>query len=331
MRGVLGVAASLIMTCHAAFADAVVECNQPRWSKVRIAACTEIIEGSNFGPSEKAHAYISRGNARTDAGAVQSAMADFTAALRLQKDNSSAFAGRGRAKFIWGNWLGAIDDYSEAIRLLPSSAALYTDRGHIYTAARKIDAAIGDLTTAIRLNPQSDRAFDERGLAYFKRGDLERAIEDFTAAIAIIQAPDYYASRGHVYEVQGDKLKAIEDYQYALWRDPSLVAVRDALRRLGAEQEIFITTERRIRAGATLAEKNCASCHAIGATGVSPNKGAPAFRNLYRRHSLFALRQPITQGVIQTHDQMPQFLWSIEQIDLIVTYINSLSTPHDNN
>ena len=329
MRGCF-VLACLMVTCQAASADVVRDCNQSRRPDMQIIACTKIIESRNFGPNEKAHAYISRGKARTDAGALRSAMTDFTAAIRLKKKNAFAFAGRGRAKSIWGNLSGAIDDYSEAIRISPDSNDLYIERGHVYTVMKNFDAAIGDLTMAIRLNPRTSRAFDERGLAYFKKGDLDQSLKDYTAAITIFQAPEYYASRGHVYEIKGERLKAIDDLSHALLADPSLVAVRDALKRLGAEQPIAIETERRIRDGMALAEAKCANCHATGATGVSPNKDAPEFRNIYRRHAMFALRLPITQGVTAIHDQMPQFKLSVGEIDAIAAYINSLSKAGDN-
>ena len=46
------------------------------------------------------------------------------------------------------------------------------------------------------------------------------------------------------------------------------------------------------------------------------------FRNIYQRHALFQLRQPITRGVIATHSQMPQFQLSNEEMAAIVAYIN---------
>jgi mono/diheme cytochrome c family protein len=65
-------------------------------------------------------------------------------------------------------------------------------------------------------------------------------------------------------------------------------------------------------------------CHAIGAK--STNGNVPMFRNLSRLYTLLALREPITRGIAAPHDQMPQFAVSGEQIDMIVAYINSLST-----
>lgn len=327
MRGSFVAGCLLALTCRVAFADVIAECNQAPRSEAGVLACTEIIEGPSFGPNEKALAYESRGKARIGAGAIRSALADFSEAVRLRPDNGSAFAGRGWTKFLAGDWNGAISDYSEAIRLSPGSADFYIERGHVYIVAKEVDAAIADLTEAIRLNPQSFQAFNERGLAHFRKGDLVRAQEDITAAIARFPAADFYANRGYVYEAQGRKEDAIDNFVLALLGDPSLVHVRDALERLGALPAIAIKTEKHIREGEALAAKNCGGCHGVAASGFSPNKDAIEFRNIYRRHALFELRQPITRAVMATHEQMPQFQLSADEINAIVAYINSLSTP----
>ena len=329
-----------VMTAQVAVAGVVEDCHQERGPEVRVRACTEIIKGPSFKPEEKSLAYASRGKARADAGADREALADFTESIRLKKDNLSAFAGRGRARLALGNLAGSITDFSEAIRLSPASAELYVQRGHAYTVSKKADAAIGDLTQALRLDPRSWSAFNERGIAHGKKGDLVRAqggdaaaqeqyaaaLEDYTAAIAIAPFPVIYANRGYLHESQGRTEDAIKDLRQALLGDPSLVDAKNALKRLGAAEAVTTETDRRVRQGATLAEKNCTSCHAVGASGVSPNKDAVEFRNVYRSHQLYALRESIAQGVIATHDKMPQYKLSFEDTDTIVAYINSLST-----
>ena len=327
MRGKLPIiCVVLAVTGRVAVADVVSECRWDPQPEVRMRACTEIITSQSFGPDEKALAYGYRGNAHTDAGAVRPALADFAESIRLKMDNVSAFAGRGRAKLKMGNLPGAIADYSEAIRLSPVSAELYIERGHVYIVRGKADAALRDFTEALRLDPWSWLAFNERGLAFFMKGDLVRAQEDYTAAIAIVQLPTIYANRGYVYEAQGRTEDAIKDLRQALLGDPSLVEARNSLKRLGAEQAIAIETDRRVRQGEALAETNCVSCHAVGDTGVSPNKDAPEFRNIYKRHPLYALRASLTQGILASHDKMPEFKLSFEETDTVVAYINSLST-----
>jgi len=340
VTGTLAIACIVLaVTCEVAMADVLDECRQLA-PEVNTSACTEVITSPSFGPDDKAVAYRRRGEARTNAGENRTAVADFTESIRLKKDDMSAFAGRGRANFANGNLAGSIADYSEAIRLSkatqlsPGLADLYVQRGHVYIVSNHLDAAISDLTEAVRLNPLSAEALNDRGIAYLKKHDLDRAIDDYTAAIALFPFPIMYANRGYVYEAQGRQDLAIADLQYALMHDPSQVGVRDALNRLGVPPDAVTSqTNQLISEGAALAEKSCSSCHAVGLSGDSPNKKAVEFRNYYKHQPLFMLRQPITRAIRAMHDQMPDehaklmtVTLSDNQIDMIIAYINSLST-----
>ena len=310
-----------------AAADLIGECRWHSWPDVQLRACTEIIMSPGFGLEAKALAYQNRGDARTNAGAFQQAIADFSESIRLRPDSASAFAGRARARFSIKNFAGALDDYNEAIRLSPATVSLYVERGHVYLSQGNLDASIGDLTEAVRLDPKSASAFNNRGLALRKKGDLDGAIQEYSTAIAI--NPVYalaYQNRGYLQAARGQRNAAIDDLRQALLLDPSLIGARNALKRLGSQPSITSESERRIREGQGLAERNCSSCHAIGPRGRSVNSKAPEFRNMNRRHTLLALREPITRGIAAPHDEMPQYLLSDEQIDTIVAYINSLST-----
>jgi tetratricopeptide (TPR) repeat protein len=317
----------LAVSLRSAAADLIGECRGHPWPDVQLRACTEIITSPSFGLDAKALAYRYRGDARTDAGAFQRAIADLSESIRLRPDNVPAFAGRARAEFSIRNFADALGDYSEAIRLSPATANLYIARGHVYLSQGNLDASIRDLTEAIRLDPRSATAFNNRGLALRKKGDLDGAMQDYSTAIAI--NPIYalaYENRGYLQEARGQRNAAVGDLRQALLLDPSLVSARDALRRLGSWQSIASESDRRIREGQALAERNCSDCHAIGAQGRSTNGNAPKFRDLSRLYTLLALREPITRGIAAPHDQMPQFVLSDEQIDMIVAYINSLST-----
>lgn len=86
-------------------------------------------------------------------------------------------------------------------------------------------------------------------------------------------------------------------------------------------------SEKRIRDGKALAERHCAACHAIGATGDSANAKTPAFRDIKKRHTMISLRGPITRAIAAPHEQMPDFRLSDQHTDTIIAYINSLSAP----
>ena len=314
----------LAISLQPAAADLIDECRGP---DVQLRACDEIITSPIFDLDAKALAYRYRGDAHTDAGAFQQAIADFSEAIRLRPDNAPALAGRARAEFSIGDFAGAVADYSDAIRLSPANANLHIARGHVYLALENLDASIRDLTEAIRLDPKSPSAFNNRGLALRKKGDIGGALQDYGTAIAI--DPVYalpYENRGYLQEARGERNAAVGDLRQALLLDPSLIGARDALKRLGSWQSVASESDRRIREGQALVERNCSSCHAIGAQGRSPNANAPKFRDLSRLYTLLALRGPITRGIAAPHDQMPQFAPSDEQIDMIVAYINSLAT-----
>jgi tetratricopeptide (TPR) repeat protein len=322
----IGLACFAIVAATRAMAGTLADCSQGRNSELRLRACSEIIAGPTYGPDEKAIAYRNRGNARADAGAAAQALADFGEAIKLRPNDTSSHAGRGRAKLTLGDIAGAIADYGEALRLAPETASLYVGRGHARFVQGDMPAAIADFTEAIRLEPKSASAFNRRGLAHRRSGDLERAIDDYTQAIAI--NPIYalaYNNRGYVYEAQGRKEEAIADLQVALLLDPSLVGARDGLVRLGIPAAWLAQTQKRIQEGKALVEQNCSGCHAVGATGTSPNDKAPEFRNLHARHPNLALREPLSRGIAAPHDQMPKFALSGPEIDTIVAYINSLS------
>jgi hypothetical protein len=54
-----------------AAADLIGECRGHSWPDVQLRACTEIIMSPGFGLEAKALAYRNRGDARTNAGALQ--------------------------------------------------------------------------------------------------------------------------------------------------------------------------------------------------------------------------------------------------------------------
>jgi len=318
----------LAVTCGAAVADVVGECNPGSPSKVIHQACTEIIDGPSFGSDQKALAYRYRGEVHMRAGAVQPAIADFTESIRLKQENAPAFADRGWVKFTARDLVGSIADYSEAIRLSPASAELYVERGHIYIVAEKVDDAIRDLTEALRLDPKSANAFNTRGFAYFKKNDFVRAQEDYTAAIKSNPfVAVFYANRGYLYAAQDRKKDAIDDLRHALRLDPSLVEAMDALKRINAAGTARSESERRIRLGKQVAEKSCGSCHAVGANDVSRDKNATEFRNFYRRQSNLVLRTSIERAITSMHDNMPPFNLSSGETDAIIAYIDTFVPP----
>lgn len=316
----------LALGSAAVHADIVADCNESKFGAVRISACTEIIDGKEIPPGARAIAYRNRAETYAERAANEKAIADYTEALRLNAKDAVAYAGRGRVRLTKGAIKDAVADLGEAIRLEPNVASLYVVRGYAHLVKGNKRAAIADYSEAIRLDPKNVTAYNNRGLAYRKKGELKRALADYTQAIQF--NPSYalaYNNRGYVLEALGNKTEAAADFRKALSLDPSLVGAKKGLKRTSKSSLLAAETDKLVAEGQLLAEKNCAWCHAIGKKGNSPNKRAPRWRDLHKRHPIQALREPLTRGIARPHDEMPDFDLSDREIDVIIAYINSLS------
>lgn len=79
-----------------------------------------------------------------------------------------------------------------------------------------------------------------------------------------------------------------------------------------------------VAAGKSLATKLCARCHAIAAKGASPNKDAPPFRTIAAKWPVEQLEEAFGEGIVVGHSVMPEFEFQPEQIDALLSYIDSL-------
>ena len=75
-----------------------------------------------------ANAYVVRGNAYTEMGDYDRAIANQNEAIRLDPRLVAAYYNRGMAHRSKGDYARAIADYSEAIRLAPAFAGAYSNR-----------------------------------------------------------------------------------------------------------------------------------------------------------------------------------------------------------
>ena len=78
-------------------------------------------------------------------------------------------------------------------------------------------------------------------------------------------------------------------------------------------------------AGRKIAQKFCASCHAIGATGESPHPSAPPFRVIVARANIANLEEALGEGAIVGHPDMPQFEFKQRDAGNLIAYLKSLS------
>ena len=68
-----------------------------------------------------------------------------------------------------------------------------------------------------------------------------------------------------------------------------------------------------IKRGEELLTRDCARCHAVGTTGDSPHKQAPAFRTLDKRYPIESLEEALGEGIMSGHPDMPEFKFDAER------------------
>jgi mono/diheme cytochrome c family protein len=76
--------------------------------------------------------------------------------------------------------------------------------------------------------------------------------------------------------------------------------------------------------GEELLQRDCASCHAIGRTGESPKKEAPAFRTLGQRYPVESLEEALGEGIMSGHPDMPEFSFDADDVGDIIAYLKSI-------
>jgi cytochrome c len=79
-----------------------------------------------------------------------------------------------------------------------------------------------------------------------------------------------------------------------------------------------------LKRGEQLVQKDCARCHAVGRTGESPRKDAPAFRTLGQRYPIESLEEALAEGIMSGHPDMPEFEFDADDVGAIIAYLKSI-------
>ncbi len=79
-----------------------------------------------------------------------------------------------------------------------------------------------------------------------------------------------------------------------------------------------------VKHGAELLQRDCARCHAVGKSGASPHKDAPAFRTLGKRYPIDSLEEALAEGIVSGHPDMPEFEYDLGDVGDIIAYLKSI-------
>jgi cytochrome c len=98
-----------------------------------------------------------------------------------------------------------------------------------------------------------------------------------------------------------------------------------AVASIGAATGASLAEGGQIRAGKATLAQACAECHAISASGDSPNQEAPPFREVVRRYPAGDLEESLAEGIMTGHPDMPEVQFTPEQIAGVIAYLDALA------
>ncbi|CAN0592144.1 unnamed protein product, partial [Ectocarpus sp. 12 AP-2014] len=79
-----------------------------------------------------------------------------------------------------------------------------------------------------------------------------------------------------------------------------------------------------VETGRALLEPNCGECHAIGMDDESPLAAAPPFHDIALAYDPEFLAEPLAEGIVTGHPDMPEFVFQPDEIDAIIAYLSHL-------
>jgi tetratricopeptide (TPR) repeat protein len=154
-------------------------------------------------------------------GNLQAAVADATAALRIDPRDGEALLARGNAFRLLGDAERALADYEAATREAPELAGAWLDRGALLLQKGSITDAIASFDRTIAINPTSVEAYNNRGAAQAQNGDFARAAADLDMALRLAPGSEgAFGNRGFVRLALGDFAGAAADFSALARRNP---------------------------------------------------------------------------------------------------------------
>jgi tetratricopeptide (TPR) repeat protein len=99
-------------------------------------------------------------------------------ALRIAADDALSYNERGAARSFLEQYDSAVADYTEALKLDPKLVRAWRNRGSVYCYLEKYQEAVADCTRAIELDPKYASAYQVRARAHRKLGNTGAASAD---------------------------------------------------------------------------------------------------------------------------------------------------------
>jgi tetratricopeptide (TPR) repeat protein len=177
--------------------------------------------------------FLARGNARFAASRYDDAIADYTAAIRIDPTCSPAFAARAQSWAMKHYREREIADYNEAIKLDPKNTGYRVARANSWSAQGMHDEALADFNEALRMEPNSAPIWVARGKEWQRDYKIQNAIADFSRALQL--DPRYTPAsinRGTAWKLSGAFDRAIQEFAHLAGIDPDNALAHQTLARI---------------------------------------------------------------------------------------------------
>jgi len=164
--------------------------------------------------SQRASVYLELEN-------YEKALADFTSAIDLDKENPERYDYRADCYIAMEDDTNALKDLDKAIDLAPENPDGYNNRGIFFHNQEKYDLALADFEFILKLDPTYAWAINNIARIYNEQEKHDLAIIEYTKAIELsVDDPLSYSNRGLSYRDNlEDYDKAIIDFTKAIELD----------------------------------------------------------------------------------------------------------------
>ena len=189
-------------------------------------------EAMEFKPSSEllSNYYQRRAVIYHDQGYFESAINDYSEAIRLNANDEDSYFGRGRVNYDLGKYTEAIVDFDNAEIINPNNADTYYWRGLAKYDLEQYPEAIIDFDSTINLNSTNAYFYYWRGMASSHLNHHHEAIGYFNQSISLDSTHAYsYHGRGLAKYELLQYQEAIIDFDSAINLNPSNVSFNGPL------------------------------------------------------------------------------------------------------
>ncbi|GEM_PF-3344121 len=156
----------------------------------QIHGCTRLLDFPRLTTAERANVLTFRGIGRLKKGEYDQAIADFTAAIRLNPKLEYPYNNRGNAWYEKKELDLAFADFNEAIRINPKFALPYNGRGNVWWQRGDNEKALADYELALRYDPKLALAYNGKGNMLVERREFDKAMAAYNEALRL--SPDLW-------------------------------------------------------------------------------------------------------------------------------------------